>query len=283
MTRPKIWLSALLTCFVAQSSIYAEDFQLSGINRNVPDIHPENVGSFEWPELASLDVSKTAEYAKQLLLTEHPELESSDLFVTYASVQYDPGMYPRIHVVLADVSDLEVGEQINSRVPFYDVWVPAKGSLRAATSVFSGPGVYPSTLFLVARDDLAHPVFWAHDPLDQRLTVRWRGLGRIELAQLWSVILREQFDQSLVDRFETLRADDRRGDWFYRVPDDLISQLAEISPREFERIADAWTNSVGDDGPIIPQEYVPDLLRQLRILARYANESRAAVVLWTQL
>ncbi len=283
MKRLKIRLSALLAFIVASSAVCAESHRLADITPHVPDVHPANVGAFEWPGLADLNVSEIIEYGRQLLLIEHPELESSDLFATWTSVQYEPGRYPGIHLVFADVTNLDSGKGIDSRVPVYDVWIPAKGSSIGTRAGSSIAGLYPSTLFVLPTKELADPFLGSLESLDQRLAVRWSGLGRVELAKLWSAILRETYDPSLVDKFEALNAKERFGYWAYRVPDDLVSQLAYMSKSQLERIAGTWTVSDEYYASTIRNETVPDLLRQLSILATYAKESGAAMVLSTQL
>lgn len=131
---------------------------------------------------------------------------------------------------------------------------------------------------VVAPDHAAAKVLHASNPASEFGGIDIKGVDSTKFGTLHAIMSGRSLEDVL-PLYDPI-SEDEEGPWLFRIPRDLVAQLATLSGREQERVADAWaqTEEFSLDG--WERTDVASTLEEICELARKAVDSRETLFLW---
>lgn len=111
-----------------------------------------------------------------------------------------------------------------------------------------------------------------------------KNFDLIPLSMLWSLLSGRDWDSGMLNAFETVFQESSDGPWLYRLPDDLVERILQLSDQRIVETAREWaaTEELEDlerRRPGITQA----VLSQIVNLCRAAKQAKKGVFLWISL
>jgi hypothetical protein len=132
---------------------------------------------------------------------------------------------------------------------------------------------------VVAPEADAAVVAGSMNPAAQFGGIDIKGISSVNFGVLHSILIGRPFKE-LLPQYKPLISLSSEGPWVFRIPQDLVVQLAGMSDHERHRVGDLWARTDEFLGAGWTQPEVAEAFESICALARNAVESKNALFLW---
>jgi hypothetical protein len=132
--------------------------------------------------------------------------------------------------------------------------------------------------FFVATPDTAK-LYVGHEPFPTAHYCQYKSLTPLQAAQILAVLRGTPYHVSLIGEFPLVDEKTEDGPWTVKVPDDMVTRLAELQDVEVQTQSVAWAVETKEELAWTPVEFEP-IVRDLVRLARAARADGKSMYLW---
>jgi hypothetical protein len=127
----------------------------------------------------------------------------------------------------------------------------------------------------LSRDDKAAGYDTAHQQFPDR--VQYRRFTMWELSILWSIMRGVEPDDALLDHFECLLEKDGGERMIHRLPQEMVTELAGLTPERIAKISPQW--AAIEELAWLPED-AQAVVQDLARLSGQAIQSGRSVYIW---
>jgi hypothetical protein len=128
----------------------------------------------------------------------------------------------------------------------------------------------------LSRDD-AEAVRYDEEPATFADRIQFRGFTTLELSTLWALMRDVEWDVKSLDRFPCVLQLDGGGRSIYRIPKDMLEDLARLTPKEMSVVSGKWAAT--DELACEPSDVRP-IIEGLASLAVRASKTGRNIYFW---
>jgi hypothetical protein len=109
------------------------------------------------------------------------------------------------------------------------------------------------------------------------------GLEQVRLATLLCIVCDEDWEDDVLDEFESLHAVSPQGPWVFLIPSRMARALAYLKDGRAAKVVEEWTQTEDfqrdTELKVSPETFAENCLLELRSIARVAKEDDLQMLL----
>jgi hypothetical protein len=116
-------------------------------------------------------------------------------------------------------------------------------------------------------------------PAEGRPSASWKGLTEINIVELWSILLNEEYSEERRKSLQMLFSEDGGKVWLVVFPDDLVLRLSALNETDLLTTGSKWSK-IDEFKWGWTEADVQELLKDIVELARTATKDEKPLIMW---